>query len=94
MFPVFSDHYHQNFYTTVFDVCDRMVCINITLFNDNILDHFDWIEVYLYTYHSLISYNVSYLNIEVQDDDDGELFYAIVFTMHIIIMHKLCSYCT
>ena len=76
MFPVFPDHllyaFHQKDYTTVFDVCDRMVCINITISNDDILENFDWIEVYLYTYHSLISYNVSYLDIEVQDDDDGE----------------------
>ena len=74
MFPVFLDHfdYHWNDYTTVFDVCDRMVCINITLFDDNILENCGWIDVYLYTSHSLISYNVSSLYIEVQDDDDGE----------------------
>ena len=75
MFPVFPDdslYYHQKDYTTVFDVCDRMVCINITLFDDNILENCGWIGVYLYTYRSLISRNVSYLDIEVQDDDDGE----------------------
>ena len=81
MFPVFPvhqsfdfDYYYTttNNYTRVFDICDRMVCINITLFDDNILEEFDWIEVYLYIYHSLISYNVYYLDIEVQDDDDGE----------------------
>ena len=76
MFPFFPDHslydYHLNDYTTVFDVCDRMVCINITLFDDNILEEIDLIGVELITSHSLISYNVSLLGIELQDDDDGE----------------------
>ena len=72
MFPDDSLYYHRNVYNTVFDVCDRMVCINITLFNDNTLEDFDFIDVQLITSHSLISYNVSLLGIEVQDDDDGE----------------------
>ena len=82
MFPVFPDYqsvdvdyyYRTNYYTTtrVFDVCDRMVCINITLFDDDILESFDLILVLLITYQSLISHNVSGLFIEVQDDDDSE----------------------
>ena len=76
MFPFFPDDslygYHWIAYTTVFDVCDKMVCINITVSNDNILENFDFIGVELITSHSLISYNVSWLGIEVQDDDDGE----------------------
>ena len=74
MFPFFPKLLlvHLNDYTTVFDVCDRMVCINITLFDDNILESFDFIDVHLITSHSLISYNVSRLGIEVQDDDDGK----------------------
>ena len=44
----------------------------IPLFDDNILEEFNFIIVFLDTYHSLISYNVSLLVIEVQDDDDHE----------------------
>ena len=73
MFPGFPDHSSfAHYYSTVFDICDRMVCINITLFDDDILDNVDVIIVDLYTYPSLISYNGYFLIIEVQDDDDGE----------------------
>ena len=75
MFPVFPGHqsFDVDYYATtrVFDVCDRMVCINITLFDDDILENFDLIFVLLRTYQSLISRNVSGLGIEVQDDDDS-----------------------
>ena len=67
MFPFFPDHYRWNGYTRVFDVSDRMVCINITLFDDNILENVDFIDVSLRTPPSLIPY-VSY---DI-DDDDGE----------------------
>ena len=74
MFPVIPGHssLYVHYYTTVFDVCDRMVCINITFSDDDILENFDRIYVLLNTVHSLISCNVSWLSIEVQDDDDGE----------------------
>ena len=57
----------------VFDVCDRIVCINIPVFNDNNVENNDMgmIRVHLKP-HPFISYNVSKLIIEVQDDDYGE----------------------
>ena len=62
----------SNYYRIVFDVCDRIVCINISVFTDNIVENNDMIFVYLIAHHRLISHNVPFLVIEVQDNDYGE----------------------
>ena len=54
-----------------FDVCERIVCINITIPDDNIPEKNDMVFVDLET-DNLISHNISSLDIELQDDDYGK----------------------
>ena len=69
---IYSDYSPEyELYSIVFDVCNRIVCINRPVFNDNHVENDGTIHVRLEP-RPLISYNVSELMIKVQDDDDGE----------------------
>ena len=60
-----------NYILIEFDVCERIVCINITITDDNIPEKNDMVFVDLET-DNLISHNISSLYIELQDDDYGK----------------------
>ena len=70
-FHYYLDLLNYTYYTIIFDVCDRIICINSTISNENIVENNGMIRVYLKP-HRLISYSVSELMIKVKDDDDGE----------------------
>ena len=76
-------------YMIVFDVCDRIVCINIFVFNDNDVKNDDKIDVFLQD-HPLLSYNVSRLMIKVQEDGN---YMQVIHKLSTQAMNRIIDSC-
>ena len=69
-----------------FPVCTERLCVNVTIFDDNILEEEELLSVSVYlsgeAIRNGIVFNDPYLDIRIVDNDNGELLLSSYGKLH------------